>query len=56
LLVGGGLFFFAVALLVSSLIEGEYTAPVVSFGIVLAIAVGSSIGILNDVPACYYEK
>jgi ABC-2 type transport system permease protein len=33
LLVGGGLIFFAIALLVSSLIEGEYTVPALSFGI-----------------------
>ncbi len=36
LLAGGGLVFFAVALLVSSLVEGEYTAPAVSFGILFA--------------------
>ncbi len=36
LLAGGGTIFFAVALLVSSLIEGEYTAPAVSFGILFA--------------------
>ena len=33
LLMGGGLVFFAIALLVSSLIEGEYTVPALSFGI-----------------------
>ena len=33
LLAGGGVVFFAVALLVSSLVEGEYTAPALSFGI-----------------------
>lgn len=38
LLLGGGLLFLALALFISSLIEGEYTAPVVSFGIVIAIA------------------
>lgn len=38
LLLGGGLLFLALALLISSLVEGEYTAPVVSFGIVIAIA------------------
>lgn len=36
LLVGGGAVFAAVALLVSSFVEGEYTAPLVSFGVVLA--------------------
>jgi ABC-2 type transport system permease protein len=38
LLLGGGLLFLALALLISSLVEGEYTAPVVSFGILIAIA------------------
>ncbi|MDP8982132.1 MAG: hypothetical protein M3O35_16230 [Acidobacteriota bacterium] len=42
LLAGGGLLFFAIALLVSSLVEGEYTAPIVSYGIVVAIAVALS--------------
>ena len=42
LLAGGGLLFFAIALLVSSLVEGEYTAPIVSYGIVIAIAVALS--------------
>ena len=32
-LVSGGLLLFAMAVLVSSLIEGEYTAPVVAFGL-----------------------
>jgi ABC-2 type transport system permease protein len=39
LLAGGGLVFFALALLSSSLIEGQYTAPVVSLGIAIAIPV-----------------
>ena len=39
LLSGGGVLFFAIALLISSLIEGEYTSPIVSYGIVIAIAV-----------------
>jgi ABC-2 type transport system permease protein len=34
LLVGGGLVYFAMAVLVSSLVEGEYTAPAVAFGLV----------------------
>jgi ABC-2 type transport system permease protein len=38
LLLTGGAFFFAVALLVSSLVPGEYTAPVVAFGILLLIS------------------
>jgi ABC-2 type transport system permease protein len=39
LLLGGGVLFVAIAVLTSSLIEGEYTAPVVSLGAVFAIAV-----------------
>jgi hypothetical protein len=39
LLAGGGLVFLALALLVSSLVEGEYTAPAVSFGILFADAI-----------------
>jgi ABC-2 type transport system permease protein len=42
LLLGGGVLFFAIAVLVSSLISGEYTAPVVSFGAVVVTAVGLS--------------
>jgi ABC-2 type transport system permease protein len=34
LLVSGGLVYFAMAVLVSSLLEGEYTAPAVAFGLV----------------------
>jgi hypothetical protein len=37
LLLGGGLIVFGIALLVSSFVEGEYTAPIVSLGIVLAM-------------------
>jgi ABC-2 type transport system permease protein len=37
LLAGGGLIFFAFALLISSLMEGEYTAPAVSLGITLTV-------------------
>jgi hypothetical protein len=39
LLTSGGSVLFAMALLVSSLVEGEYTAPVVSFGIMIGSAV-----------------
>ncbi len=39
LLVGGGLAYFAMAVLVSSLVEGEYTAPAVAFGVVLLAAI-----------------
>jgi ABC-2 type transport system permease protein len=35
LLVGGGLIYFAMAVLVSSLVSGEYTAPALTFGVVL---------------------
>src|SRR5437879_13331334 len=35
LLTGGGLVYFAMAVLVSSLVVGEYTAPAVAFGVVL---------------------
>ena len=38
LVAGGGLLFFAIALLVSTLVEGEYTAPVVSYAIVVGLA------------------
>jgi ABC-type transport system involved in multi-copper enzyme maturation permease subunit len=36
LLASGGIVFFSVAVLISSLIEGEYTAPAVCFGVVFA--------------------
>jgi ABC-2 type transport system permease protein len=39
LLVGGGLVYFAMAILVSSLIAGEYTAPALAFGVVLLGAI-----------------
>jgi len=38
LLVAGGLVYFAMAVLVSSLVSGEYTAPALAFGIVLLAA------------------
>jgi ABC-2 type transport system permease protein len=38
LLVGGGLVYFALAVLISSLVSGEYTAPALAFGIVLLAA------------------
>jgi ABC-2 type transport system permease protein len=38
LLAGGGIFFVGAALLVSSLVEGEYTAPIVSYGIVILVS------------------
>jgi ABC-type transport system involved in multi-copper enzyme maturation permease subunit len=36
LLVGGGSLYFAIALLISSVVEGEYTAPILSYGIFVA--------------------
>jgi len=39
LLLGGGLIFFALAILVSSVVEGEYTAPVVCFGLIALVSV-----------------
>jgi ABC-2 type transport system permease protein len=47
LLLGGGLIFFAVAVLVSSLISGEYTAPAVTFGAVIVTAVALSSSTLR---------
>jgi ABC-2 type transport system permease protein len=38
LLLGGGLLFFGVALLVSSLVQGEYTAPLVGFSVIAVAA------------------
>jgi ABC-2 type transport system permease protein len=38
LLVGGGMVYFALAVLISSLVSGEYTAPALAFGIVLLAA------------------
>lgn len=39
LLIGGGLVYFAMAVLVSSLIAGEYTAPALAIGVVLLGAI-----------------
>lgn len=39
LLLGGGLSYFAMAILISSLVEGEYTAPAIAFGVVLLSAI-----------------
>lgn len=38
LLVGGGLVYFAMAVLVSSLVSGEYTAPALAFAVVILAA------------------
>jgi ABC-type transport system involved in multi-copper enzyme maturation permease subunit len=40
LLLAGGSVFFAISVLISSLVEGEYTAPAVSLGLMLAIGLG----------------
>jgi hypothetical protein len=50
LLAGGGSVFFAFALLISSLVEGEYTAPAVSLGIALAVTIA-----LGDKPLNAYS-
>ncbi len=42
LLLSGGLLFFSMAFLASSLIEGEYTAPIVSFGAVIVTTIAFS--------------
>jgi ABC-2 type transport system permease protein len=50
LLAGGGMVFFGTALAASSLVEGEYTAPVVTFGAVLGVSVvlnGSSLHVYS---------
>ena len=39
LLIGGGLVYFATAVLVSSVVAGEYTAPALAFGVVLLTAI-----------------
>lgn len=39
LLVGGGLVYFAMAILISSSVAGEYTAPALAFGVVLLTAI-----------------
>jgi len=37
LLVGGGLVYFAMSILISALIEGEYTTPAVAYGAVILV-------------------
>jgi ABC-2 type transport system permease protein len=39
LLIGGGLSYFAMAILISSFVEGEYTAPAIALGVVLLTAI-----------------
>lgn len=38
-LLGGGIVFFSLAILISTLVEGQYTAPSVSFGLAIISAV-----------------
>jgi ABC-2 type transport system permease protein len=47
---GAGVTFFAVAVFTASLLEGEYTAPLVAFGALIAFAVA-----LNDPPLRTYS-
>jgi ABC-2 type transport system permease protein len=42
LLLAGGLLFFSMAFLASSVIEGEYTAPIVSFGAIIVTTIAFS--------------
>ena len=49
-LSGGGLVYFSIAVLASSLVEGEYIAPVISFGVVVlmgSILDGSTLRVYN---------
>jgi ABC-2 type transport system permease protein len=39
LLLGGGLSYFAMAILISSFVEGEYTSPAIALGVVLLTAI-----------------
>jgi ABC-2 type transport system permease protein len=50
LMLSGGVFFFAVAVFCSSLLEGEYTVPLVALGVLAGVAVG-----LNDPPFRTYS-
>lgn len=50
LILGGGMIFFALAILVSSLVEGEYTAPVVCFGLITVVSIA-----LADPPLRVYN-
>jgi ABC-2 type transport system permease protein len=38
LLLSGGVLFLAASFLISSFVEGEYTAPIVSFGVIIMLA------------------
>jgi ABC-2 type transport system permease protein len=48
LLLGGGILFLATALLLSSIVEGEYTAPVATFGVIALISVAFGEGPLRS--------
>jgi ABC-2 type transport system permease protein len=43
ILIGGGSLYFALAVLTSSLVSGEYTAPAVAFGLVFASTIGTDV-------------
>jgi ABC-2 type transport system permease protein len=43
ILIGGGSLYFALAVLVSSLVSGEYTAPAVAFGLVFASTIATDV-------------
>ncbi len=49
LLVSGGLIYFSLAVLVSSLVEGEFTAPAVAYGLTV-LSVMSSETLMDFVP------
>ncbi len=50
MLLGGGIFFFATSVFSSSLLEGEYTAPMVAFGVMAILAFA-----LNEPPLRDYS-
>jgi hypothetical protein len=37
LLIGGGIFYFGLSMFVSCLVEGEYTAPLVAYGLIVSL-------------------
>jgi hypothetical protein len=43
ILVGGGSIYFAISVLVSSLVGGEYTAPALAFALVFASTIGTDV-------------
>jgi ABC-2 type transport system permease protein len=48
LLISGGLIYFALAVLISSVIEGEYTAPAVAYGLtIFTVVLFGSVGWLR---------